>query len=63
MAGQELRDARIATVGEIGAFPGVGVRLGKRRRVTIADVVHRIDPWKVGVEGGAIVHRGGRGGG
>ena len=61
MARQEFGDARVAAVGEIGGFPRVGVRFSKRRRVTVADVVHRVYPREVRVEGGTIIHGGGRG--
>ena len=39
------------------------MRFSKRCRVTVADVVHSVDHWKVGVEGGAVIHGGDRGGG
>ena len=39
------------------------MRFSKRRRVAVADVVHCVDPWKVGVEGGTIIQGSGRGGG
>ena len=63
MAGQKLGDAGVASICEVGGFPGIRVGLGKGRGVTITNIVNGVNPWEVGIKGGTIVDGGSRGGG
>ena len=63
VSGHQLGDAGVATIGEVGGLPGVGVGLGESRGVSVADVVHSVNPGEVWIKGGAIVFGGSWGGG
>ena len=55
VTGNELGDARVAPIGEMGGLPGVWVGIGKGFGVTVIHIVHGVDPREVGVEGGAVI--------
>ena len=63
MTWDQLGDAGVAPIGEVGGFPGVRVGLGESRGVSVTEVIHCVNPGKVRVEGGAIVLGSSRGGG
>ena len=60
---QKLGDAGVATASEEGGLPGIRVGLSKCRWVAVPNIVQGVNPWEVGIEGGAIICGDNRGGG